>query len=120
MVATVGGCPFNGAKCSVRWAMFAAFLSVACAMPLSHMNNDDYINTISIKHSGPAVAAVCEAVAVDTVFFKTPSPPQCDLKDDPICDLSLRNHDEQWYKILDEGQQAYLRNLNAVDSQRGR
>ena len=76
MVATVGGCPFNGAKCSVRWAMFAAFLSVACAMPLSHMNNDDYINTISIKHSGPAVAAVCEAVAVDTVFFKTPSPPQ--------------------------------------------
>ena len=95
--------------------MLAAFLSVACAMPLSHMNNANDINTISIKHSGPAVAAVCEAVAVDTVFFKTPSPPQCDLKDDPICDLSLRNHDEQWYKILDVGQQAYLRNLNAAD-----
>ena len=53
MVATVGGCPFNGAKCSVRWAMFAAFLSVACAMPLSHMNNDDYINTISRTSTMP-------------------------------------------------------------------
>ena len=61
MVATVGGCPLNGAKCSVRWAMFAAFLSVACAMPLGHMNNDNYIANISIKHSGLAVAAVCES-----------------------------------------------------------
>ena len=47
--------------------MLAAFLSVACAMPLSHMDNANDINTISIKHSGPAVAAVCEAAAVDTV-----------------------------------------------------
>ena len=73
------------------------------------------VPTFTTGAVGAAVAAVCEAVAVDTVFFKTPSPPQCNLKDDPICDLSLGNHDEQWYKILYEGQQAYLRTFNAAE-----
>ena len=59
-------------------------------MPLDHVNNDNYTANISIKHSDPAAAAVCEAAAIDTVSTKTSSSPPRDLNDDAFCDLSLQ------------------------------
>ena len=115
MVATVGGCPPNGAVCTVKLALFSALLSAACALPLSYEEVNNNNENISMKHSDLAADTVSEVATVDTVFVKASSSPPRDLNDDAHCDLNINKFDAPMYADLSHNQQVDLRNLNAAD-----